>query len=178
MKQNVNICKRLMSVFTIFVLLPLLIFNERADTDGMARGNSSFDRCYSDYGAQIALPANIRIERILSSSSVKYSKYSPSKKYEHPVYIDYLLNRSSGLIALVCIAFLLSITAKAESVFSRKYILKYIHDQDGHKGISSDLYAEKNNSEGKINENSFNNYSWSSWHGRNGRLGCVHFKRP
>ncbi len=133
MKQNISLCKRVIALFTILFVSSLLVFNNYIDSSDISPVKSNCNIYNVNLSTEVAQPATVRIEDIISSNVVKYLNYNSSKKYEHPTYIYYLPNRNNCLLIIIYFAFLLSIISKADCLFSRKYILKYIHDQDGHK---------------------------------------------
>lgn len=133
MKQNINLNKKVIALFTVIFILSLLVFNNYIDSPDISPVKSNCNSFNVNLSTEIAMPVTFRTEDTITSNVVKYLDYNSSKKYEHPTYIVYLLNRNYCLLMLICFAFLSAIIAKSDCIFSRKYILKYIHDQDGHK---------------------------------------------
>ncbi|MDO5150007.1 MAG: hypothetical protein ACI4KB_09105 [Oscillospiraceae bacterium] len=134
MQQNTGLISRFPAILAAaLMLLTFFCSNSNDKTDIFF--SRSCDVSYSiNHSPDIALPAVIRTEEVISSDNARITGSNSVKKSLRPSHFYYILKGTGTLSAALITAFITSLYIGTDTVFSRRYILKYIHDQDGHKG--------------------------------------------
>ena len=128
--RNTKASYRILALFTVFSFLPLLfsISNEKTDTYHLKQETG-----FSISAFNSALPLSAVSEEILHKNSVKLSRFQSYKKLEPPSKFNYWFG---GRLFLFIAAYILFTTVSIfhkGNTYTRRYLIKYIHDKDGHK---------------------------------------------
>ena len=114
-----------------FFWLPFSVNSIRA-SDNVST-NPYIDSFHLPDHAVYGLVRTVSSEELLTADIPRITRYNHSRGINQPKgWLYYLNYRPSFLTAVFIIYVLISHTGNAV-FFSRKYIIKYIHDQDGHK---------------------------------------------
>lgn len=168
MTRSISPWSRFIALFAALLIFPLLaVRSGHPDLSGAAQKQNHFVISDIHAHADLALSAVLQTERESSPGVVRYTAGRSSGKYGRSLTLHYLLTAAAGLLTFGCYAFLISFFAKEETVFSRRYILKYIHDQDGHKDAHSDLFT------GKAAENKIGGTYHGHWKNTHDRILCA-----
>lgn len=129
------------ALFAALCIFPLLAaLNVQPELFEAAREQKPCAAAYMQAYADLMLPVVLQNAEEPEAGAVRYAAYHAAGKRTHPLFLQYLLNRFAGVPVFGCCLFLIAVFAAKEIAFSRKYIIRYIHDQDGHKEIFSGLY--------------------------------------
>ncbi len=144
MEQRRDPRRRILVFLTVLMILPLLVlWNGHPEHAGTSQKKIPFAASYTHLHADMLLSAVLHPEKDDLSAAVRLTKGHPSGKRSRFEKLHDLLLCTAGLLPFGCCAFLFSCFAHTETGFSRRYILKYIHDQDGRKGTDSDSFQNK-----------------------------------
>ena len=135
MKQRAYL-QRILVFFIALSFLPLLISGSSTKGSTNDRSNvHSTNRLIS--GSTYRFAEIICAEELLSPGNTKITRYDTSRKLTHPRFFEHYFNSSSFLLFASCILCLKLLLVHGSIRASRKFIIKYIHDQDGHKILPS-----------------------------------------
>ena len=144
MEQRKDPRRRILVFLTVLMILPLLVLRDgHPEHAGTSQKKIPFAASYTRSHADMLLSAVLHPEEDDLSAAVRLTKGHPSGKRSRFERLHDLLLCTAGLLSFGCYAFLFFCFAYTETGFSRRYILKYIHDQDGRKGTDSDSLKSK-----------------------------------
>lgn len=133
MRSKQTLIHNFISVLTALFLLPLLITGNGIKTQhGSSLGKNSppFSISVSD---NIALPVIASAEEVLPAKPVRLSHSGAQKLPVRPEWFICFFGGAIRLLAAVLLLYAISAIVSGNIISSRRYIIKYIHDQDGHK---------------------------------------------
>lgn len=124
--------RRLFALLIAFSFLPLLI---SGNDSNRTRNNLS-----SDLGAQNSITCDVYrfavvicAEELLPSGTARLTRYDTSRKFIHPRRIYNYSKGNTYLLFAASVLFIILFLVYRRIYGSRRFIIKYIHDQDGHK---------------------------------------------
>lgn len=130
--------RHLLALFTVFSVLPLLLSgNEISGGNGnriSGSGSHSVVSC-----ALFRFADSFCTEQFLPFHTEKITQYRTARRLNHPRHMVCCAARRSVFFFAVSILCTASFSANRTLYYSRRFIIKYIHDQDGLKGKSFDL---------------------------------------
>ena len=83
-------------------------------------------------------------EKLLPSDDARIMRPNPVRRLHHPRYYACCAVLSSAVLSFACMLCKATYTEDRSRGGCRRYIIKYIHDQDGYKGASSGLSFSEN----------------------------------
>lgn len=132
MKQKTRFLYHIFALFIAFSFLPLFFsdnYTRGSDADPISSLNTDFSFSRFDIST---LPVVVYSEELTPSNTTRTSCYRGYRNLLDPKKIYY----SNGCLHFLISAFIIFIIIRLFSnsiTYSRKFIIKYIHDQDGHK---------------------------------------------
>ena len=133
--KRITLVRRIVSLFLVLTIIPLLLScSHIVEPDSKQLSDFSQQVTSSNFSGLTAL---IQAEKILPQNSTRIAGYDNSGRQIQLKYVDYFIKRNNFFLyaaAILCIA-LCYISGRICS--SRKFIIKYIHNQDGYKNRPS-----------------------------------------
>ena len=124
--------KNFFVLFIVFSLLPLLF-----SAQSFLKLNNSHRNRLSFYEA---LPCDVEhsaviaaVERILPTNHIRNTRFDPLTNQYQPRSIDYCFKGNSWSFFSAGLLYIFMYPVIVKPFCSRRYIIKYVHDQDGHK---------------------------------------------
>ena len=128
-----TVIHKIISALTALLLLPLLLTGNGIRD----RHEHSSDQHHRPYSFSVsddhALPVIVYAEEFTSAEPVRLSRSGIRKLPLQPEWFICFFNGAIRLITAALLLYVISTLMSVNIVPSRRYIIKYIHDQDGHK---------------------------------------------
>lgn len=131
-----NVLCRVFALIAVLITLPLLLFYGQKKSEQKNESPPHHYPSYIQYSIDIPLSAVTLEKDDLSSKVISLSCHKQSKNKTLFNFSDYLPSNTKHLLCLASFICVLSYIATEGISLSRRYIIKYIQDQDGHKGFS------------------------------------------
>ncbi len=135
MKQNTFV-RHLFALFIAFSFIPMFLSgNDFREANNDRLGNSDSHKIITCNVCRIV--ESVNAEELLSSNTTRITRCDTSRRLTQPKCFDYCFKGSSFLLFAAGILFLTLYHICRKICHSRRFIIKYIHDQDGHKNMPS-----------------------------------------
>ena len=133
MKYNRTMIQKIVSAFTALLLLPLLL-----TCNGI---KSPYERSFGQHSSPYnfsasdnpALPVIACSEELITKDTVRFLRSGTQRLPVHPEWFIYFFNGAIHLLTTALLLYVISLLMNENIVLISRYIIKYIHDQDGHK---------------------------------------------
>ena len=129
-----TLVRRIMALFLVLTIIPLLLsFSQLGESDSKQLHDFSQQVTSSDLG----FTALIQAEKILPQNTTRIAECNSSGRQIQLKYVDYFIKRNNSLLFAAAILFISLCYISGRICSSRKFIIKYIHNQDGYKNKPS-----------------------------------------
>lgn len=174
MKQN-TFLQRIAALFSVLTFIPLLFSSNNIKWNNNEQTSSSDPHILLTCDVY-QLTEFLSLEELLPTSGTRISHFTPSKRLVQPKCLDYCFEGVYFILFAASILFIALRTRNKRICFSRRYIIKYIHNQDGIKITPPFCFKSKTLRRKKDVKNS-TCYNMCFNFSRNGRIGCFPFKK-
>lgn len=125
---------RLIAAFVVLSLLPSLFFGS-TDRQKAEKGQlrSAYRYLTLSESDMCRYPAAVLSEELFRDNAVRISHSHSLRRFGRPDFFRYCFGGNTLLLTAVCILFVLIAMKGGDENLSHRFIIKYIHDQDGHK---------------------------------------------
>ena len=128
--KSTKLSKRLLALAVVFSFLPLIFSfnNETADTYRPKQQTGFTISAFST-----SFPLSPISEESLQKNTARLSRFHTYKNLDPPRRINYWFGGKLFLFIAAFIIFAALILFHKGNTYTRRYLIKYIHDKDGHK---------------------------------------------
>lgn len=133
--KRVTLVRRIVALFLVLTIIPLLLScSQIAETDNKQLNDFSQQVTSSDFSGLTAL---IQAEKILPQNTTRIAQCDSSGRQIQLKYVDYFIKRNNFLLYAAAILYIALFYIACRICSCRKFIIKYIHNQDGYKNRPS-----------------------------------------
>ena len=133
-----NFKYRMLALFAALLLLPLM-FSAQSSVrvkDDSQNSLQVYDMLPCDFDCNVLI---VTSKELLCTNNVRITRCEGLRSQYQPRCFDYCFKGNSCLICAAVLLYMIIYSSRRKLCLSRRFIIKFIHDQDGHK-IAAPFY--------------------------------------